>query len=63
MIKNFMIVVLLWTVIFLMSGCCTYVKQVDLDNGVDKAKVEKEYHKCLASEFMTTLKFWVGMQR
>ena len=44
-----------------LTGCCTYQKDYKLDEGQDKAKVEKEYKQCLASEFMATLKFWWAM--
>jgi len=45
-----------------MTGCCTYQKSYNIDNGMDKSKAEKQYKKCLASEIMTTIKFWIGLQ-
>lgn len=45
-----------------LTGCCTYQKSYNIDNGMDKTKAEKQYKKCLAGEIWTMFKFWLGMQ-
>ena len=46
-----------------LTGCCTYQKNANIESGMEKSKVEKQYKSCLASEFITTIKFWIGMQK
>ena len=45
-----------------MTGCCTYQKSYNIDNGMEQEQAQKQYKNCLASELLTTIKFWIGMQ-
>ena len=49
-------------VLLSLTGCCSYQKSYNTDNGMDKAKAEKQYKKCLAGELYMTIKFWLGLQ-
>jgi len=45
-----------------LTGCCTYQKNYDLEQGKPEKQVKQEYKKCLAGEFIQTLKFWLMLR-